>query len=140
MYNSITTYLCTLTQSCIISQNDSSAAINQDTPLLLYEPSNVVSTKDTFSITSECKEYISLLIVSTLRNTAESVTESQPETESSKWIKCGNIQLCKKDKIALYSGKELNDQHINAAQLLLKQQFPHLNGFQSTLYQLKNDI
>lgn len=37
------------------------------------------------------------------------------------------------DKTALTSGKLLNDNHINAAQILLKNQFPHIGGFTDTL-------
>ena len=38
------------------------------------------------------------------------------------------------------SGKELSDLHINASQELLKEQFKHINGLQSTLFQLKRPL
>ena len=34
-------------------------------------------------------------------------------------------------------GAELSDRHISLAQKILKEQFPDLNGFNSTLLQLK---
>ena len=35
---------------------------------------------------------------------------------------------------------ELSDMHINLAQRVLKQQFPNLNGLESTLYQNKQQF
>ena len=41
--------------------------------------------------------------------------------------------LTEADKDAIISGKTLTDLHINVAQELLKRQFPHFSGLQSTL-------
>ena len=41
--------------------------------------------------------------------------------------------LTQGDKECIESGGKLNDEHINFAQLLLKQQFQHLGGLKSTL-------
>lgn len=48
------------------------------------------------------------------------------------WIK--KLFLSVSDREKLTSGSELNDAVINAAQLLLKKQFPQISGFQNTLY------
>lgn len=118
-------YLCTLTQSCI-SQYDP-ITTNQDALLL-----SVVSTKEEFSLTPECKEYIPSLIIIDLEK-SKPVKESQPDQmESAKWTKCGSIQLCKKDKIAVVKRSAHQCSPVIAK--------THLNGLQSTLYQLKEPL
>lgn len=47
---------------------------------------------------------------------------------SNSWVGISTINLTKQDKIDLLSGENLNDKHIHAAQLLLKEQFPNLGG------------
>ena len=56
------------------------------------------------------------------------------------WTRCGNINLSKKEKQDLLSGKELNDLHINAFQNLLKSQFTEIGGLNSTLLQSKTQF
>ena len=53
------------------------------------------------------------------------------------WIKDLHLYLI--DKEHLINGSEVSDNVINAAQLLLKHQFPHVAGFQNTIlgYNLK---
>ena len=48
--------------------------------------------------------------------------------------------ICKKTKLdfeRVIMGEKLSDLDINAAQRILKQQFPNVNGLDSTLYQIK---
>lgn len=43
------------------------------------------------------------------------------------------LDLTNLDREALVSGQRLTDKHMHAAQTLLKVQFPHLQGLQTTL-------
>ncbi len=52
----------------------------------------------------------------------------------------GRNVLTQKDKAAICNGHKLSDAHINAAQALLKMQFGHFNGLQSTLFQPKQPL
>ena len=47
------------------------------------------------------------------------------------WIE--ELQLKESDCNTLISGMELNDRLINAAQTVLRKQFPNISGFQNTL-------
>ena len=44
---------------------------------------------------------------------------------------CGTLTLMKQDKDCLMGGHELTDNDINFAQLLLKSQFPDIDGFRN---------
>ena len=47
------------------------------------------------------------------------------------WIE--DLNLKESDKIAIQSGDCLNDHHMHAAHEMLRKQFPHVDGLQSTL-------
>ena len=47
------------------------------------------------------------------------------------WIK--SLVLSNEDKNILDEGRWLSDAHVQAAHLLLRKQYPHQNGLQSTL-------
>ena len=49
------------------------------------------------------------------------------------WVKKGSITLYGEHKEMILDGSKLNDLVINAAQAMLKEQFPDLLGLQSTL-------
>ena len=53
------------------------------------------------------------------------------------WLQLDGNTLSQFDKNELCEGKQLNDNHINYAQALLKKQFPSLEGLQLTLLQNK---
>ena len=65
------------------------------------------------------------------RNMAE-FEESNSETP---WIRFKDIILLDSDHKTIRNREKLNDKHINFAQRLLKEQFPHLNGLRLTLLQ-----
>ena len=72
----------------------------------------------------------------------DSATENEKENcsdrvaaDDEEWVRCGSIILSKHEKEIISSGQRLTDKHINFAHSLLKQQFPSLEGLQSTLYQ-----
>ncbi len=50
------------------------------------------------------------------------------------------IVLTTTDKERILAGEELNDQHINVAQGLLKQQFPEIGGLKLSLLQRKKQL
>ena len=57
------------------------------------------------------------------------------------WTNIENIRLKKSDKeIILNADGHLNDKHIMCAQLLIKKQFPNINGLKSTLQQQKEIV
>ena len=67
------------------------------------------------------------------------VDSGDEEDKNSTWLKIGSIDLKFHEKSILQSDDMwLNDKHINAAQYLLKQQFPLIQGFQDTLLQKHN--
>ena len=49
------------------------------------------------------------------------------------WLEMNNIILTKADRRIIVTGEELNDKHINFAQMMLKNQFQEILGLQSTL-------
>ena len=51
------------------------------------------------------------------------------------WLRIYNVSLKRLEKLLLLGGDELNDKLINAAQKMLINQFPSLQGLQSTLVQ-----
>ena len=60
-------------------------------------------------------------------------TESNSERSAPMWMKIGRITLQHGQKEVILNGSMLNDVIINAAQFLLKEQFPDILGLQSTL-------
>lgn len=50
-----------------------------------------------------------------------------------RWLSLKGIDLTEVDKTRIISGKELSENHINFTQELLKAQFSHISGHQSTL-------
>ena len=60
-------------------------------------------------------------------------TESNSERSAPIWMKIGRITLQHGQKEVILNGSMLNDVIINAAQFLLKEQFPDILGLQSTL-------
>ena len=55
------------------------------------------------------------------------------DTSPNRWLSLKGIDLTEMDKTRITSGRELSDNHINFAQEILKIQFPHISGLQSTL-------
>ena len=58
------------------------------------------------------------------------LTDSPVKEDSNEWLALSNVTLYRRDKLILESSVEwLNDNIIHAAQMLLKKQFSHINGF-----------
>ena len=64
----------------------------------------------------------------------ESVVKRRKTSNDMEWV-CiaGNISLKLEEKEMLLGGLQLTDMHINASQMILKNQFPLINGLTSTL-------
>jgi len=70
----------------------------------------------------------------TVKSEETSPSEFKAEVETRKvWVKIYSITLHDEHEEMILNGSKLNDLVINAAQLLLKEQFPELLGLQSTL-------
>ena len=62
-------------------------------------------------------------------------SEDARESAKEHWVTHGSIRLTKTERLALISGKELSDQHVNAFQQLLKAKVTNLHGLQNTVLQ-----
>ena len=63
----------------------------------------------------------------------EAADTSDCTPDQAPWLSLQRITLVKADKIALTTGSELTDMHINFAQAILKAQFSRIRGLYSTL-------
>lgn len=136
-YLEISHYICTLTKGCFngLEKNDEEATCT-------FQAVFVKIGKE-FAIHQECYERILMLMKehNTLDLTSTSPQNSQPSLkEAKKWLNIGKLVLTEKERHILVSGQLLNDIHINAAQMLLKKQFSHINGLQCPQYQLSRPL
>ena len=53
--------------------------------------------------------------------------------ENELWVKCGSYSLLFHDRNKLRDGNDLSDMHMNFGQMLIKQQYPNINGLKCTL-------
>ena len=139
VYHPISTYICTLSkQSCIEQTKHTTTPPHSKYQIACTH--SAVAVPEEFLITVACQEAILTFISTRPKVSIVPKKEAICDDNTKQWTKCGSIQLHAKDKAILSSGKELTDLHINAAQSLLKQQFEHINGLQSTLVQLKKPL
>ena len=149
-YKPLESYVCTLPEDCIPMKNGSTCSNND---ILPKKQSSLTSMN--FSINDRCNESVQVMVEdykasnshqSTTKKSNSTDTKSSPvlipdDSEVSLaiakdcWVKCGGIQLNRRDLQRLTSGKELSDLHINAFQNVLKKQFSSIGGLQSTLLQ-----
>ena len=69
-----------------------------------------------------------------LKMDASMVEDALEET----WLKLDKAISKDCDKTVIQNGQRLNDRHINFAQVMLRRQFPHLEGLKLTLLQEKS--
>ena len=69
-----------------------------------------------------------------LKMEASMVEDALEET----WLKLDKAIMKDCDKTVIQNGQRLNDRHINFAQVMLRRQFPHLEGLKLTLLQEKS--
>eukprot|EP00794_Sanderia_malayensis_P001791 gene1791-1996_t len=78
-----------------------------------------------------------------MENDVVCIMDNSPEANQcgKSWLQIGNIILTAEDRDILDSKDMwLNDKLINAAQILLTKQFPHIAGFQDTLLQARPEV
>ena len=64
---------------------------------------------------------------------SKEIVDGEAVENDTDWVHIGKIFLETKDEEILVDSLELNDLHVNASQTLLKNQYPLVNGFTSTL-------
>ena len=103
-----------------------SATIHQPKPPKLatsHQPQHTNVTSCPPVLTKHCKSGTVLI---DLTEDLKTIYQAGNIPEANLWIPAFN--LSEKDKADLISGEDLNDKHIHAAQKLLKNQFPYLDG------------
>ena len=98
----------------------------------------IITSSKSFTLTEECDKFISNLLheqIEVIEIVDDSPTHSTPSSHL--WLKFGSVHLYQTERRNLLNGKWLSSLHMNAAQILLKSQFSHLGGLQTTLSQFK---
>ena len=156
-YVSLSCYLGSLTENCLEDENESNCS---GSVLPLRSKLRRSITKRQFSIKEECIACIKLLFSDhNLEDASQNIIHEQAQCNSLSlsettgptsevivvtdednddvpvppWVKIGEVSLYNFDKEDLLEGKWLSDAHVNAVQLLLKVQFPRINGLECTL-------
>ena len=99
--------------------------INEDTASFIH---NCINTTIGASITKQ--NYNNEIVVLSSDDGSNNMSNVIPL-----WVTHGKHKLTIKDKHLIQTGKQLTDTIVNLASGLLKKQFPHFGGFQSTLLQ-----
>ena len=109
----------------------------------VYRLSNLKTGVVNKTAVNQCrlKVYLAPNSPSDTSSEAESESDSEPKTKtqpppkkrklSQYWI--ADLDLKTSDKAIIERGRELTDRHMEAAHKVLAEQFPHLQGLQSTL-------
>ena len=104
---------------------------------------NVHNRRQSNTLANQCrlKVYLAPNSPSDTSSEAEPDSDSEPKTKtqpppkkrklSQYWI--ADLDLKTSDKSIIERGRELTDRHMEAAHKVLAEQFPHLQGLQSTL-------
>ena len=139
---SVKSYLCTLSRGCFVSLDCREASSSK---IFTLDAGRIaLMTAHKVTLTTKAIDHITTLCVSddqqsqkaSIINISTDLKNVQ-EVDEQIWVKCGDVTLTKQEKDRLIGGHELSDTHINFAQLLLKQQFPNIDGFRNTLQQNK---
>jgi hypothetical protein len=132
-YYPMSNYICTLTNGCF--DNNDNHQIS-DTP----KCTSLIPLNNEFMISQCCLNKIQEIVKDRV---IDSLPPTPPDTlrkQSKTWISIDKLILTEKERLALTNGQQLSDIHITAAQRLLQKQFSHLNGLQSTTYQLSKPL
>ena len=128
-YYTINNYICTITKGCLVTQE----YVNT----FGSEPS-VLDVKDSFTLAKTCSDYITQQITIIVE---EELVPNEATNESNEiWVQIDKLQVYMKDKNVIISGKRLTELLISAAQKILCNQFPAINGLQPTVYQQKYSL
>ena len=96
-----------------------------EVPTRVQASKNAVTVKPTITANAKAVEVKSVIEL-------DSCNQIDAETRTI-WLKKGSIALYDEHKQMILNGFKLNDLVINAAQTMMKEQFPELMGLQSTL-------
>ena len=133
-FHPLQSYKCTLSQGCFELVEGSSAICSNVVKLDKDKVALITATKATLSTDT-------LNCITALCNKSKEITKVRKtlEVDLSKtmWVKCGCITLTHQDRNQLSGCSELTDKHINAAQELMRLQFPEIDGLRDTLLQNK---
>ena len=128
-YYPISNYICTLQSGCFEDQSISDTLTS----------ATLIPLDKEFTISQSCFDEIQKKrrdkVVS-----LSSTPQENAQKQSKKWISIDKLMLTEKEKTVITNGQQLSDIHITAAQRLLKAQFSHLNGLQTTVYQLSKPL
>ena len=151
IFHPITSYVCTLSHGSF-ARIVSAEGINVQSSIVNVDPTKLdLATAEHLTL-----NMASLSFINTILKNADNCCSSQPpesitvndDTDTPPppshsaecWTKYGGFQLTRKDLQLLLNGKELTDQHVNAFQSLLKNQFPQICGLQNTHFQTKKTL
>ena len=134
---SVKSYLCTLSRVCFESLDCRDVTFSK----LLSTDSDRIALMTAHNVTLTTAA-INTLCVSDEQSQNTSIIHVSRDLDKMQdqgvlWVKNGTLTLMKQDKDRLMGGHELTDNDINFAQLLLKSQFPDIDGFRNTLEQNK---
>ena len=90
------------------------------------------------SVSAECETRCgntSACVIKSMKESTTSTLLQSPEERDHLWVKIIGISLKINDRNTTEQGLEFTDLHINSAQLLIKIQFPKLNGLKLSLLQ-----
>ena len=139
-------YICTLSEGCFSKVQHTctevnGTIINHQSHSNLYTARELTIKKDTASFIHNCinttigasitkQNYNNEIVVLSSDDGSNNMSNVIPL-----WVTHGKHKLTIKDKHLIETGKQLTDTIVNFASGLLKKQFPHFGGFQSTLLQ-----
>ena len=151
-YLPLSSYICSLTTGCFEVVRGITSE-NQNTIMPVSNLQQCIATAEEIKLTIECEQFITSNaglppLQQSVKDEVESgdsegilVLDDEGSTKPKKGEECKKwmtspITLFMSDKEVLQKKHGwLNDQHATVAQLLLKQQFPHIGGLQSTVLQ-----
>ena len=129
-YYHINNYVCTITKGCLLTNQSDHAPFG-------FQPS-ILDVDDSFTLTESCSNYIKHRITMLVQDQEVSLPKDDGNVSGNDvWVKIDKLTLCMKERNVITTGKKLTDIHISAAQKILHNEFPDINGLQNKLGQLK---
>ena len=137
-YHPLSYYMCTIPPSCFIN---GSKLTNFVSILDINQDIAVANCTSILVLPQDTVAHINHFIPEKLREKelTKLAVQKQPRRKK-EWLKIGPYTLTTAHKEAIMKDQELDDMHINVAQLLLKQSFPELGGLQNVLVNSKTPL
>ena len=142
-YVPLDTYMCTFGEKCF--DNIEVSSVEKELTSIIgtnSTKSNIICSKQ-ITLSEQAlshfeNEIQSICLSSSQLNTKETEVNDNKTKKDKTWKQYGCYKLTELHKSQLSGGQLLDDIHINAAQTLLKQQFPEIGGLCNTLLQNSN--